>query len=319
MSANQNSSCDVKSSDQQHETTFEPISKGNSAVSDDDNLFQFSGMELRPVVDQAPSGTSILSNTQPGGVDSGMKKEDRNPSPHSSNQLESSVLPRTVIKMPSLDFSGMELRPVVDQAPVGASTLHVNEDRNPSPQGLNTLESTTATAVPALDFSGMELRPVVVDGGRKDERTPVPPTDTPEHPELVAPSGVAGAVVGLLLGGPIVAAVAGFGSAYAVRKEGSTGDVARALGEVALSVKATGQELEEKHHILSNAQRSIQEADSDLAVKVKNFMQTTWKTAVELNEEHNILQRGVEGTGKGLEYLSEKIKSMSKKDNHEDD
>lgn len=139
-----------------------------------------------------------------------------------------------------------------------------------------------------------------------------PPASTPQQPDLVAPSGVAGAVIGMLLGGPILGAITGFGTAYAVRKEGSTGEVARALGELALSVKATGEQWEEKHHLWGTTKRAIDEADSDLAIKAKTLMATSWKAAVELNEEHNILERGVETTGKGLEFLAEKLQSLSK-------
>jgi len=141
---------------------------------------------------------------------------------------------------------------------------------------------------------------------------------SPEQPDLSAPSGIAGAVVGLLLGGPIIGAIAGFGTAYAVRKEGSPGEVARAMGELALSIKATGQEWEEKHHLLDSTKRAIDQADSDLAVKTKALMTTTWKAAVELNNEHHILDRGVETTGKGLEYLAAKIQSLSKDKSTED-
>ncbi len=191
-------------------------------------------------------------------------------------------------------FSGMELRPVGEHGLGKASSLRVGMPA----------DGTTGTKALSEQSTQFETSNVAVEAM-------APPLD-PQHPDLVAPSGVAGAVVGLLLGGPIVAAIAGFGSAYAVRKDGATGDVARALGEVALSVQSTGQEWEEKHHVLGNTKRAIDEADSDLAIKFKALIETSWKAAVELNQQHDLLQRGVEGTGKGFEYLSDKIHSMSK-------
>ena len=187
-----------------------------------------------------------------------------------------------------------------------------------------------------FQFSGMELRPVRELGDRTKSSdvasehlsrlesaeswsVPVTPsTPNPQQPDLAAPSGVAGAMVGLLLGGPIFGAIAGFGTAYAVRKEGSTGEVARALGELALSVKATGEEWEEKHHLLDTTKRAIDQTDSDLATKAKALMTTSWKAAVELNQEYNILDRGVETTGKGLEYVAEKLQSLSKEKSSQD-
>jgi hypothetical protein len=134
---------------------------------------------------------------------------------------------------------------------------------------------------------------------------------------LVAPSGIAGAIVGLLIGGPVIGAIAGFGSAYAVRKDGAAGDAARALGEAALSVQSTGQEWEEKHHVWKNTKYAIQHADSKMAIHARTLAAKGWKSAVELNQQHNLLERGVEGTGQGFEYVAEKIQSISDKNQRE--
>lgn len=124
---------------------------------------------------------------------------------------------------------------------------------------------------------------------------------------LAAPSGVAGAVVGLLVGGPILAAVVGFGSAYAVRKDGAAGDVARALGEVAISVQDKTNEWESKHHVIENTKMAIEETDSAIAISVRDFAVNVWKKAEEMEKRHQLMERGVEGTGRGLEYIASKL------------
>lgn len=83
--------------------------------------------------------------------------------------------------------------------------------------------------------------------------------NNPEHDRMVA-SGTAGAVVGLLIGGPFLAAIAGFGSAYATQKEGVAGDATRALGEVALTAKEKARELNSKHHIVDKSKQVAGEA-----------------------------------------------------------
>jgi hypothetical protein len=145
----------------------------------------------------------------------------------------------------------------------------------------------------------------------------VAPCLAPQQQALVTPSGITGAVIGLLIGGPIIGAIAGFGSAYAVRKDGAAGDAARALGEVALSVQATGQEWEEKHHVWRDTKRTIQHADSKVAIQARTLVAKGWKSAVELIRQHNLLERGVEGTGQGFEYVADKIQSMSDKKQRE--
>ena len=130
-----------------------------------------------------------------------------------------------------------------------------------------------------------------------------------EYDHLVGPSGVAGAVVGLLVGGPIIAAVAGFGTAYAVRKEGTAGDIARALGEVALSARARALEVDREHRFAEKAKRAVDDLSRKhkIAAKTKEFARASWKAAVDLDRRHKLLERGVEGTGRGFEYIAERV------------
>ena len=68
----------------------------------------------------------------------------------------------------------------------------------------------------------------------------------------VAAAGSACCLFGCFVSGPIGAVVAGFGTAYAARyAAGPTGDVARAIGDVALVASDRAVELDEKHHLLT--------------------------------------------------------------------
>ncbi len=130
--------------------------------------------------------------------------------------------------------------------------------------------------------------------------------------DLVGPSCIAGAVVGLVLGGPILAVVVGLGSAHAARNDGRAGYVARAMGETVLYIQSTGQTWEDKHHVLRDMQSSITcGGDSQVIGRVCTVMQKGWKSAVQLNQRQKWTERGMEITGRRLKELSGKIQSIS--------
>ena len=131
-------------------------------------------------------------------------------------------------------------------------------------------------------------------------------------------SGTAGAVLGLLFGGPIGAALLGFGAAYAVRKEkGDTvGDAARALGDVAISTKNKAKELDEQHRIVERSQQAATTAWESAKVydqkynvldQVREAIVISWAWFVDVVTEHKLLERGVEGVGRGYEYVADRV------------
>lgn len=145
-----------------------------------------------------------------------------------------------------------------------------------------------------------------------------------EQKHLVTPAGVGGAVLGFLLGGPILSALLGFGSAYAVRKDGTAGDVARSVGEVTISVKDKAGEFEEKHGYGSRTKKAIDDFTSDksrnsLLFKTRAFVVSTWLATTRYAREHQLLERGVENTGKGMEYVADVIGGRVKKCGAKDD
>eukprot|EP00978_Attheya_sp_CCMP212_P025829 scaffold83948_cov63-Attheya_sp.AAC.5 len=66
-------------------------------------------------------------------------------------------------------------------------------------------------------------------------------------------AGVLCGVLGCLIGGPILGAIAAVGGAHATQKDGCIGDSARAFGDVALTVKDKVKEIDEKHDIKTMA------------------------------------------------------------------
>eukprot|EP00538_Stauroneis_constricta_P002179 CAMPEP_0119558180 /NCGR_PEP_ID=MMETSP1352-20130426/10275_1 /TAXON_ID=265584 /ORGANISM="Stauroneis constricta, Strain CCMP1120" /LENGTH=267 /DNA_ID=CAMNT_0007605455 /DNA_START=82 /DNA_END=885 /DNA_ORIENTATION=+ len=134
-----------------------------------------------------------------------------------------------------------------------------------------------------------------------------------EHSHLQTPSGIAGAVVGMFVGGPIVSAIVGFGSAYAVRKQGTGGDIARSLGEVALKAQEKAAEVEEKHKIVQTAQLRFQELRrSDdhlkkLVVSATDTVQMGLHKAIDYGRRQKLLQQGMYQTGRAIDWVEGKV------------
>jgi hypothetical protein len=136
-----------------------------------------------------------------------------------------------------------------------------------------------------------------------------------KDPRMVA-SGVAGAVLGFVFGGPILAALLGFGSAFAAQKSGATGDAARALGDVAITAKVKAEEIDRKHKVVDKSKKVAAEAweqakeydhKHNVLDKVVEFAVFSWKSFAKFVQDHRLLERGVDGVGRGFEYVAERV------------
>jgi hypothetical protein len=145
----------------------------------------------------------------------------------------------------------------------------------------------------------------------------MPPLESNQGEDRVmVASGVAGMVVGLLLFGPIVGAITGFGSAYSTKKDGPAGDIARAMGDIALAIGDKAIELDQKHRLVEKSHDAIVagwekakalDQKHQILIKVKDFVVFSWKETVEFTRRHRLLERGVQGVGRGFEWLFRKL------------
>jgi hypothetical protein len=146
-----------------------------------------------------------------------------------------------------------------------------------------------------------------------------------EDKQLVKAAGVGAAVLGFVFGGPILSALLGFSAAYAVRKKNCTGNAARSLGELFISVQEKTAEIEEKNHFIEKTTTSINdfcddEKEKSVAFKTRAFLGSTWLAASNYTKEKQLLERGVEETGKGLEFIAKTINKLQRKSTkHEED
>lgn len=115
-------------------------------------------------------------------------------------------------------------------------------------------------------------------------------------------AGMVGGLIGFLVGGPIIATIAGFATAWASKKDGAAGDMARAMGDVALTARDKAIEVNEKHLIIqgsknaaSDAVQKIKEIDRkhEVVAKTKEFAGWSWDTIKVFNQKHRVVDRAL--------------------------
>eukprot|EP00566_Odontella_aurita_P020897 CAMPEP_0113594538 /NCGR_PEP_ID=MMETSP0015_2-20120614/39140_1 /TAXON_ID=2838 /ORGANISM="Odontella" /LENGTH=363 /DNA_ID=CAMNT_0000501561 /DNA_START=128 /DNA_END=1220 /DNA_ORIENTATION=+ /assembly_acc=CAM_ASM_000160 len=134
-------------------------------------------------------------------------------------------------------------------------------------------------------------------------------------------AGVGTGVLGMLACGPVGAAMLGFSAAFAAEKEnGVVGDSARAFGDVALSARAKASEIEDKHHVSQKAAVVAAEAwekakeldrEHKIIQKAKDVAIYGSSATVSFVHRHNLVGRGLDGIGKSVCWINERVSSGS--------
>lgn len=151
-----------------------------------------------------------------------------------------------------------------------------------------------------------------------DDRYGPPPGEVRDSQRTVG-AGAAGAILGLLVGGPVFSLVLGFGTVYYTKQEGATGDLARALGEVALVARDKWKEVDSKHHIVDQSRQAaneaihrIQEADRrhHARAHLYKFVSFCWKSTLQFVDRHRVVERGCDKLKVLAEHVAETIQAQ---------
>jgi hypothetical protein len=135
---------------------------------------------------------------------------------------------------------------------------------------------------------------------------------------LVEPALIGGSVLGLLLGGPVLSIIIGCGSAYSIRKQDSVlGDIARGVADITQQVQTKAIDVETKHKLFQKFSSSIKDYCNDYPQeswinKTQTLTRNAWSSTVDYTRNHQLIERGVEGTGRGIEYLTKVFSSSSR-------
>eukprot|EP01083_Nonionella_stella_P038230 104029_1 len=130
---------------------------------------------------------------------------------------------------------------------------------------------------------------------------------------------------GLLLGGPILALLAGVGATcIAANDEGPVGEAARASGDAAITAgtKAgeAAKDANEKHGILDKIKDAfnfgwgkVQQFDEDhnATEKVKGAVSGVAQKTVEMEQKHHVMENVLQGIQNGVNFLMVKLKDAT--------
>lgn len=173
-----------------------------------------------------------------------------------------------------------------------------------------------ASESPLIKESMDDRGEAVTDG----TRIGVSSETTADQTNIPVAAATAGGVVGLLVGGPIFGLVAGIGAGYAATTEGPSGDIARAAGDVAISVGESARQINEKHHVTDKVQESIKvivdkayEANEKhrIVSRVSRFFQFLGEKFVEFEGRTHLVENLLKAIASGAIFLVEKLKRTS--------
>lgn len=148
-------------------------------------------------------------------------------------------------------------------------------------------------------------------------------TKTEVPPQVGA--GLLFGLSGLLLGGPVLALLAGCGATIvATNNTGPAGDAARATGEFAIDagskVGEAAKEASEKHGIMEKIQNAfkcgwekVQKFDDEhkATEKVKETVSGVAQKTVEIERKHHVAETILTGIHNGVNFLLEKLKDTT--------
>ncbi len=139
-----------------------------------------------------------------------------------------------------------------------------------------------------------------------------------QEKRLAQAAGIGSAVMGCLVGGPILAVVLGVGAKFACEQPNASGlrDTARAVGEVALLVHHKAKQLDEQHNIVEESQRAAtnlwqraKEANEKHRIleKTKQGLMNGYRVTADYVHRHNLIERFVVGVGSAVVWLGDKV------------
>jgi len=127
-------------------------------------------------------------------------------------------------------------------------------------------------------------------------------------------AGAAGTVVGVLFGGGIVlGSLVGIATAYSATRDDAAGDVARAMGDVALTARDKARELDKEHHLLkkskvaaNDALEKVKEIDTaQVMAKSKVVASDVWEKAKEVDQKHDVVGKAKDLTAETAQRVAE--------------
>ena len=171
------------------------------------------------------------------------------------------------------------------------------------------------------------VRPAVVSFMSEEEAPTAPPAETggslvaiyDESIEFTA--GVVGGAAGLLIGGPVLGAIAAAAANYVSKSDNEAGDVVGKVSKSAIQLYNYLAGLDSKYEVLSKAQTSLEGAldklksaesvDPEAVEKVEKALASTKAKITEVNDEYDLVGAGMTALGVVGDLVEKTVKKAS--------
>jgi len=120
-------------------------------------------------------------------------------------------------------------------------------------------------------------------------------------------AGIIGGVIGLAVGGPVVAAVAATASNFSSKKDGEIGEVLSAVSKSSIEIYNYLVKLDSKYDVLTKTKASLESAldkvkdndsvNQETVEKVESALASTTSKLNEINDEYDLVGTGVTALG----------------------
>jgi hypothetical protein len=136
-------------------------------------------------------------------------------------------------------------------------------------------------------------------------------------------AGVVGGVAGCLTGGCWLSLVCATGCIYVAKREGTTGDIARAFGACGIKANVMAREVDEQHQVVDKSKKAAVAVwskardlnrEHQIVEKTKDCVKSGVKAGVEFSREHKLVERTVKGVGKVFSVVAQEISTTSKEE-----
>mmetsp|Transcript_29547 Transcript_29547/g.33998 ORF Transcript_29547/g.33998 Transcript_29547/m.33998 type:complete len:262 (+) Transcript_29547:47-832(+) len=171
----------------------------------------------------------------------------------------------------------------------------------------------------------------------KDSESSHAPSSAAASP-VVQAAGVVGIVTGAVIAGPVVGVAAGIGAAYvAASQDNTTGEMARAVGEVVSSVGDRALKMEETHQVITRTKERLDstvkrvvesegtkeifdnaEKATKAAVDVtEKTLRSSWRGIMQFNEKHQVSFKTTQLAARGAYFLAGRLRGGNEPSNEE--
>lgn len=155
----------------------------------------------------------------------------------------------------------------------------------------------------------------------QDANNDMPPSQE-EGSESTRVFGAAifGAIAGFLLGGSRTGVVMGMGAGLAATTQTAAGDVARAMGDVAITAGHKAREVDQKHNVVRNTTAAAGAVASTTFERIKEFdekhhvsdkskevAKSAYRNAIAFENKHNIVENAAKKISEGASFVATKL------------